>query len=270
MPSPFPGMDPYMEGPVWRDFHAGMLLGIREALVPHVRPRYVVRAEERVYMEHLPEEERPNVIYPDVTMMESARGGDPAKGGVATASAIEAATVTLTVPMPERRHEVFLTVRARETLQVITVIEVLSPANKRPGSDGRQEYLNKRESILLSRAHLVELDLLRGGERLPTIEPLPPADYYAIISRERLRPQIEVFYWTLRQRLPTIPIPLAGNDPDVRLDLQAVFDMVYDRAGYDYSLDYHRPIEPPLSAADMEWAQNLLQEAFAREQRHDA
>jgi hypothetical protein len=89
--------------------------------------------------------------------------------------------------MPERVREAFLTIRERETMEVVTVIEVLSPGNKQAGSDGRREYLRKRRDVLLSATHLVELDLLRGGERLPTIEPLPPGDYYAFVCRRQHR-----------------------------------------------------------------------------------
>ncbi|MCW5851998.1 MAG: DUF4058 family protein, partial [Anaerolineae bacterium] len=134
-----------------------------------------------------------------------------------------------------------------------------SPVNKRAGSDGRREYLAKRETVLRSAAHLVELDLLRGGDRLPTIEPLPPADYYAFVCRRQERPRVWVYPWTLRHKLPIIPIPLADGDPDAPLDLQSVFTTVYDRAGYDYGLDYRQSPEPPLAEADLPWAQALLQ-----------
>jgi len=133
------------------------------------------------------------------------------------------------------------------------VIEVLSLGNKRAGSDGQREYLTKRESILQSAAHLVELDLLRGGQRLPTIEPLPVADYFAFVCRAYDRPEAQVYAWTLRQSLPTIPIPLNRGDPDVLLDLQNGFTRVYDRAGYDYSLDYRQPVQPAFAAREAEW-----------------
>jgi hypothetical protein len=113
--------------------------------------------------------------------------------------------------------------------------------------------MRKRETVLLSTAHLVELDLLRRGVRLPTQEALPPGDYYAFVCRQRRRPQAEVYAWSLRQPLPSIPVPLAGNDPDAVIDLQAVFTTVYERAGYDYSLDYQRAVEPPLSEVDAAW-----------------
>jgi hypothetical protein len=203
-------MDPFIEGQDWEDFHTGFIAELSAALVPHVRPKYVVRKKRRVY-----------------------------------------------APMPEERREAFLTLRERETMEVVTVVELLSPANKRTRGDGRREYLSKRESILESTTHLVELDLLRAGERLPTVEPLPPGDYYAFVCRQR-RYQAEVYAWTLREPLPAIPIPLAGDDPDVTIDLEEVFTSTYDRAGYDYSLDYTRPIRPPLPEHDASWAAGIL------------
>lgn len=258
MPSPFPGMDPFIESQVWEDFHHALIEIVRELLTPHVRPRYVVRVEQRVYVEHEPDE-RAAVIRPDATVLQRDEGDTPAEGP--TASAVAGAPVVLTLPMPERKRETFLTIREREAMTVVTIIEVLSPGNKRPGSDGRREYLSKREAVLQSATHLVELDLLRGGERLPTIEPLPPADCYAFVCRGQYRPKAEVYCMSLRHRLPTIPVPLAGEDPDVALDLQSTFNTVYDRAGYDYSLDYRRPIEAPLSDVDAAWVQQLLASA---------
>jgi len=162
------------------------------------------------------------------------------------------------LPAPERVREAFLTVRARESMEVITVIEVLSPGNKRANSDGRREYLRKREEVLLSDTHLVELDLLRGGERLPTLRPLPSGDYYALVCRRQQRFQAAVYAWSLRRPLPPIPVPLAAADRDAVVDLQAIFTTVYDRAGYDYALDYRRAIVPPLSLDDQGWVQQIL------------
>jgi hypothetical protein len=251
-------MDPFIEGQVWEDFHVGLIAGIKEALVPQVRPRYVVRVERRVYLEHSPEE-RAAFISPDVMVLERSQEPSPHREGAGGTATLAAVTpVVLSVPMPERRREAFLTVRERESMEVITVLAVLSPTNKRSGSDGRREYLSKREAVLLSGTHLVELDLLRGGQRLPTVEPLPPGDYYAIVSRASCRPRVDVYGWPLGHALPLIPVPLGGNDPAVSLDLQAAFNTVYDRAGYDYSLDYHGPTEPPLSEADAAWAQQVL------------
>ncbi|MCS6858695.1 MAG: DUF4058 family protein [Abditibacteriales bacterium] len=256
MPSPFPGMDPFIESQRWEDFHHALSEVIREWLIPHVRPRYVVLVEERVYVERQTDGHR-GLIIPDVTVLER-EGQEMLSQGAAAATAVAVAPVILTLPMPERKREAFLTIRERETMEVVTVIEVLSPDNKRPGAEGRREYLRKRETVLESEAHLIELDLLRGGERLPTVEPLPAADYYAFVSRAPRRPKVAVYPWTLRQALPTIPVPLAEGDPEVGLDLQSVFNTVYDRAGYDYSLDYRRPLEPPLREADIAWVKQVL------------
>lgn len=260
MPSPFPGMDPFIESQAWETFHHEFIAVLLESLTPRVRPRYVVRVDERVYVEHEPGE-RLHFIRPDVTVLEHEGREAPFEGAAGAATAVAAIPVVLTLPIPERRREAFLTIRERKTMEVVTIIEVLSPGNKRPGSDGRREYLSKREAVLQSLTHLVELDLLRGGERLPTIEPLPPADYYAFVCRGQRRPKTEVYPWSLRHPLPSIPVPLSGDDPDVVLGMQAIFNLVYDRAGYDYSLDYHRPVEPPLSGADATWGQRFLEES---------
>lgn len=219
MPSQFPGVDPFIEGQEWEDFHGRFNNRISDALVPRVRPRYIVRIERRVYVEH------------DVECL---------------------------LAMPEEMGETYLTIRERETLQVVTVIEVLSPGNKRPGSDGRREYLAKRDEVLQSSAHLVELDLLRGGQRMPMLDPLPPGDFYAIVSRARRRPRAAVYAWTLRQPLPPIAIPLAGTDPDVTIALQPIFDTTYDRSGYDYSLRYDRAPEPTFPEGELAWVQSHL------------
>jgi hypothetical protein len=260
MTSTFPGMDPFIEDQKWEDFHAEVIPGIRAALAPLVVPRYIVDVEVRVYLEHTPEPHR-RLIVPDVAVLEASPEPAPSAGGTATLVEVQIAPAIRTLPMPERVREPFLMLRDRATREVVTVIEVLCPANKRAGSDGQREYLQKREEVLLSAAHLVELDLLRGGERQPTVEPLPPGDYYAIVCRERRRPRAEVYFWPLRHVLPAISIPLAGEDEDVVLNLQAVFNSVYDRAYYVYSLNYNQPVAPPLSETEAAWVQERLDAA---------
>jgi len=257
MGSVFPGMDPYIEGQAWEDFHLRFVGELSSFLVPQVRPGYVVRAERRVYVEHYTEH-LPEHIRPDVTIIGDSE--QPWQSDRTSTERTETAgsPVLLSVPMPEEIREPYLTIRLRETGEVVTVIEVLSPGNKRPGADGRREYLGKREAVLGSYTHLVELDLLRAGERLPTIEPLPPGDFFAFVCRRGRRPRAEVYAWSLRQPMPIVPVPLAGDDPDAKLDLQAVFTSVYDRSGYDYSLDYGRSPVPPLGDDDAAWAGSLL------------
>jgi hypothetical protein len=248
-------MDPFLELQEWEDFHYSLNAAIRDALSPRLAPRYLVRAERRVYVE-FPGDPDPLFYRPDVTVIWT---GEAAGGtAVATEPTTSLKPFECELPMPEERRETYLLIRLQETMEVVTVLETLSPANKRPGGDGRREYLKKRESLLQSPSHLVELDLLRGGARLPMMSPLPPADYYAIVSRRQRRPAAAVYAWTIRDRLPTLPVPLKAGDPDVPLDLQAVFTTVYDRARYDLSLNYSLDLQPPLGDDATAWVRGLL------------
>jgi hypothetical protein len=244
-------MDPFIEHEEWEDFHARFHTAISDFLSPQVEPRYVVRVERRVYVQHR-DDESDHLRRADVAVLLTESHANT-WSSPATAPTATLAPVECVMEMPEEIRETYLVIRLRDTREVVTVLELLSPRNKRPGSDGRREYLERRDEVLQSQAHLVALDLLRDGERLPFRTPLPPGDYYASIGRRDRRPRAEVYAWRLRDRLPTIPVPLKKGDPDVMLDLQAVFTTVYDRARYDLSLDYTLPLQPPLSASDKEW-----------------
>lgn len=255
MPSPFPGMDPFVEMQEWSDFHSRFNNDVSDALVPRLEPRYIVRVERRVYVEG---------SFQDTDQWRSAdaaiiwAGSQPLSTATAVAgTATATAPVECEIPMPQERRETYLIIRDRETMKVVTMIETLSPANKRTSSDGREQYLEKRQEILQSRSNLVEIDLLRGGARLPMIGS-PSGDYFAIVSRARRRPRASSYAWTLRQSMPTIAIPLQGEDPDVTLDLQKVFTTTYERARYQLSLDYAAELVPPLSRADAEWVKTLM------------
>jgi hypothetical protein len=255
MPSPFPGMDPFVEHDEWEDFHARFNTAVSDFLSPRVEPRYVVRVERRVYVQY--RDEPDTLRRADVAVL-LTEGREESWHSPVPAATATLAPVECLLEMPEEIRETYLVVRLRGTREVVTVLELLSPRNKRPASDGRREYLEKRDEVLQSLAHLVELDLLRAGERLPFRTPLPPGDYYASVSRRDRRPRAEVYAWTLREPLPTIPVPLKKGDPDVLLDLDAVFTTVYDRARYDLSLDYTQPVHPPFSGADGEWFRQLI------------
>ena len=256
MPSPFPGMDPFIESQLWRDFHHSVITQIRDSLQTRLRPRYVTHIEENVYVAR-EDGDLLRIIAPDVSVVQKDGWLDSADGGIAVA----AEPITLTLPQIDLVEEAYLTIRSRDNEEVVTVIEVLSPTNKL-SRDGRTEYLNKRHAVLHSEANLVEIDLLRGGRRLPTVERLPQGDYFAFVTRVERRPQVDVYSWPLDRRLSTIPIPLSEGDPDVQLDLQVVFDTTYDRAGYDYALKYSKPIDPPLSESQQAWvAEHLAKRA---------
>jgi hypothetical protein len=230
--SRFLKMDSRIEEQLWHDFHPNMIVSIQSWLIPLLLPKYAAQIEERVYVEHTEPVPTRQVFRPDVvihTELESEVKAQPARAALAEPA-------ILTLPMPVEQRERYVAIVSLPNRELVAVIELLSPANKRAGADGRREYLRKREQILQSAVHLVEIDLLLKGERLPTVEPLPEADYYAFVSRSEYRPAVEVYHWRRNERMPTIPIPLLREDGAVLLDLQAVYEVTYTRARYEARL----------------------------------
>lgn len=252
MPSPFPGMNPYLEqNDTWEDFHHEFLTRARAQLEAQVGPAYFVKVEVRLYIHELSDDERRYFGRADsavTTNMDRDRG--------AAVAEIES-PVTLTMPLVELARDSWLEVRDRRDRRVITAIELLSPGNK-DRTEHREAYLAKRNEILASQTHLVEIDLLRGGER-PSIPMLPPCDYYALVSRCEHRPSMRFWPIGLRKRLPVIAVPLAGPDPNALLDLQLALDQAYDAARYDKYIYTEQP-RPPLSDADRAWARQFVPE----------
>lgn len=248
MPSPFPGMDPYLEGSLWMTVHTQLSAELARQLAPKLRPRYLALTTERFVME-APESVAivsPG-LYPDVGLART-HVERPPPGGTALARGPFRAATVLPTPVPH------VTVEIRDTgkRRLVTAIEVLSPTNKR--GDGREEYLSKRRKILVSTAHLLEIDLLRKGERVPMQEPLPAAPYFVILGRAEDRPIVDIWPIALRDQLPTVPVPLLTGDPDVTLDLQLALTNVYELLGYDLAVDYDAPLEVPLDdPEDARW-----------------
>jgi hypothetical protein len=260
MPSPFPGMDPYLEEPgLWPDVHHGLISQIQAQLNQRLRPKYHVRVEERVYISDENDPGR-EVIIPDLRIADAERDEtrDWAAEEMAAGYVAVAEPVVLTTLIDDEIHEPFLEVIDRQERLVVAVIEILSPTNKVSGSRGRASYLEKRQEVMASPSHLVEIDLLRAGVAIHTRELLPPADYYVHVSRKAQRPKGIVWPILLTQRLPVISIPLRPEDPDVPLDLQEVLNTAYDRAAYDLAIDYRREPVPPLTESQQRWAQTLL------------
>jgi hypothetical protein len=253
-------MDPFIEGQRWQDFHTTYIAVLKELLVPVVRPKYSVDVEQDVYL--VSEGDlREGTIEPDLAFVESsAETSGDYRSSAPGATALAPAVYTLTIP--QGRRQKYLTIRDREDRKVVTVIELLSPTNKSPG-DGYMEYQGKRENIMNTRTNLVELDLLRGGKRLPTRERLPTADYYTFVCRSQRYPNVDVYAWTVRQPLPGIAVPLAIGEAEVSLDLQDALTKTYDRSGYDYVLDYRRPADPPLDGELAEWTEKQLADGSA-------
>ncbi len=265
MPSPFPGMDPYLEVPeIWVDFHSDLAAEIRTRLNRTMPPRYIARLSPRIVYEVV-EISEVHSARPDIGVYVS--GEEPsATGGVAvqTATALVTAPVESVIPVEElvRYHSV--EIREVGTMRLVTTIEILSPANKRSGTEARDEYLSKRRSILRTDAHLIEIDLLRGGERMPLGKPVPYAAYYVVLSRSNRRPRVEVWPIQIWEKLPTILVPLLPPDPDVPLDLNSVVSSVYERGAYDRIIDYRQPPPPPLTDEEAQWIDNWLREKNLR------
>jgi hypothetical protein len=154
--------------------------------------------------------------------------------------------------MPTRVPHSWVEIRDTLKRRLVTAIEFLSPTNKHGA--GRKEYLRKRLKILASTAHLLEVDLLRKGKRVPMRQRLPAAEYFVFLSRAGHRPMTQVWPIELNQPLPTVPVPLLPPDPDVPLDLQAAFTNVFDLCAYDLSVDYSKPPRVPLPAEWASWA----------------
>jgi hypothetical protein len=160
--------------------------------------------------------------------------------------------------MDEEIEEAFLKLIHVETEELVTIVEVVSPTNKIRGSRGRASFMSKRQEIMNSEVHWVEIDLLRAGVPTVTDPPLPASDYRVLVSRADRRTKTRFWPIGVRQALPVIPIPLRGKDPEVPLDLEAVFREAYDRAAYDLTLDYRKEPQPPLKGEDAKWARELL------------
>ena len=255
MPSPFPGMDPYIESEGWSDFHGAMIFAIRGMLSSRIRSGYVVRAEDRVYLERQDAESMQFVADVAVSKGRPRRGAAQRSGS--SVGVIEPDFLDVLVPAQVTEH--YLVIRDRKQREVVTVIEVLSPANKKPGSAGHEEYYRKREELLARYVNLVEIDLLRAGERPLTVQPLRDStDYCALIHRQNRRGKAEVYQWTLRHRLPEIPIPLGSRDPEVSLDLQKAFEQAYDTGSYELDLDYDAPLKPPARKSDVAWIRQTV------------
>ncbi len=234
-------MDPFLENQEWEDFHTRFNTVISELLCPTLEPDYLVRVERRVYLERVGEDAA-TMRQADVAILSTDSPLPSGRRELASAGTATATECMLILPM--QRSETYLVIRHRPTMEVVTVIELLSPSNKRSGGDGRREYLSERDELLSSTSHLVELDLMRGGERLPMDGSLPPGEYHAIISRTYRRPRASVYSWTMQQAMPKIPIPLRRGDDDCWLDLQTAFTTVYALARYDLSVNYQTQLDP--------------------------
>jgi len=254
--SPFPGMDPYLEG-IWSDVHIQLISTFRTLLTPLLAPKYITDLGSRVVVERLPDDDlNGRVILPDVAVLQpesATQTVEPVPPGITPPA------LRLKTPIELPTRLVTLYIYEAATMKLVTVIELLSPVNKR--GEGRREYLQKRNEILDSGAHLVEIDLLRGGRRMPFLGKVPDTPYLAMVSRTYTRPNCEVWPIRLQDPLPVLPVPLLRPDSDAPLDLEAALRTTYKAARYDLRIDYSQSPPPPLlSEEETAWLEAQLRQ----------
>lgn len=265
MPSPFPGMDPYLERN-WRDVHTDLVSMSRTALNGTLPEDLVARMEERVVIDRI-DYAKSRVIYPDVRVYE-----DPNRGSARGAGGSQAAVAEPIIfePEIEQHTEAYVTIVDADG-ELVSVIEFLSPTNKLPGSMGFNDYLRKRRDLVAAKVNVIEIDLVRQGnwQALSPALVVPPrgrTEYRAIVRRAHPPARIELYPIPLRSKLPVIPIPLRATDADVTLDLQSLIEQAYRNGRYDRT-DYTRDCDPPLATDDADWARELLIGARARREQ---
>ena len=261
MPSPFPGMDPYLESPLhWRDVHHSLAGQIRRQIVPRLSPRYVARLETRL-VAYSPDEEEISILVPDVEVTQRQLRElaiATYEVSVDVADAVSPPPLVLRAITSEQVELITVEIRDAAQGRLVTAIEILSPVNKRP-IQGLEEYRAKRETVLSAHAHLLEIDLLRKGTRPPRLIGLPQSDYFIFLTRAERRNSTETWPVGVRDPLPVVPVPLLPGDKDVPLHLGQALRTIYDEARYDLSIDYGEPPVPPLSESDAAWAREMVE-----------
>lgn len=255
MPNPFPGMNPYLEHPeIWSGLHHWLIVELARYLSPQLRPKYRVAVEVRMY-ETIGEQSL-LVGIPDLTVKGSQA---KTKQPITNVAVVQPPTQpqTVEVPLPETIKQGYLEVREVATSEVVTAIEILSPINKRSG-EGRKQYERKRNKVLGSSTHLVEIDLLRRGQPMPVYHSNIPTHYRILVSRGDRRPQADLYTFNLPDAIPSFPLPLKSEDSEPVVDLQLLLSNIYDQASYDLAIDYTQEPVPPLLEKDRVWVNTWL------------
>jgi hypothetical protein len=251
MKSPFPGMDPYIESSgLWEDFHTTVIGDIKRTLAPLLPDRYHIRTGSRSYVVC----DYGAGVESDVPIPDAVIDAPDASDSVESQAFIV-----------ERFHQNYLEIyEAEPEERLVTCIELLSPSNKRQNTEGWNLYVQKRRAFLLGAANFVEIDLLRGGRRMPMLTPWPNSPYYILLCRRRRAPYCTAWPAGYREPLPPIRVPLDDPDPDIVLELQPMVEAIYARSRYSRSIDYTKPTNPPLEPADAGWLAEQLAKARAQ------
>jgi hypothetical protein len=257
-------MDPYIEASrLWEDFHTSLIAQIAIQMADAAPERYVVRTGERSYLvlvESQGKDSHPFVPDVSVTTPRGRKKGTKKAGAALAEPAIQDKPHVLRAFIEDEHREKFVEIYETDPeMRLVTTVEVLSPANKRPGTPGWDVYQRKRQSLLLGSVNLVEIDLLRGGQRMPMLDPWPKGPYVLMVARARKPQACLVWEGHFQRPLPPIPVPLARPDPDLSLNLQPLIDTIYQRFRYARSIDYAVELTPSLSPEEAAWCRQQLQ-----------
>ena len=259
--SPFPGMNPYLENPLfWSEIHNLLIAAIFRRLNPQLRPKYRVAIEKRVYQTI--DEDSLLVGVADIAVQGIQKMPLPELASIAVASPVVEA-VTVDVTMPETVKETYLEVRDVATQEVVTVIEILSLKNKRLG-EGRNAYVKKRLQVLESYTNLVEVDLLRDGKPIQQLQNNIQTDYRILVSRASKRPKADLYAFNLQNPIPSFPLPLREGDTEPLLEIQTLISELYNEGNYDLVIDYAKEPVPAMSVKSLAWVDQLLKQQGLR------
>jgi hypothetical protein len=249
MTSPFPGMDPFIEDPaLWAGFHSKFIVYLCSALARRLPKGYYADVEQHVWVEDSDDD---RFVIPDAYIAESPTGGTATMTHVTTEP-------TVMVMMSLQPRQKYVTIVDHETSKVVTAIELLSPSNKDP-YDGRAAYLRKRNDYLAAKVNLVEIDLLRDGDRLPMGKPkLAPFDYCVLVSIAVQYPRVPLWTWTIRDPFPELPVPLKPQHGVIPLSLKPCLDQAYADGRYGDRIDYRGKPAGGLTRSDRSWLEKRL------------
>jgi hypothetical protein len=240
-------MDPFIEASgLWKEFHDRMLSELERELSSRTSEQYFVRLAARTYL--VPDEVQENHSPAGRTGSRAGKAKSRTAGSSARASSRLDSPIQILAPLDMEENEIFIEIhQVRPERRLVTGIEILSPANKVPGTTGWDEYLKRRRMFLGGEANFIEFDFLRNGRRMPMREPWPQSPYYILVARKEQSPRCQVWPAQTARALPKLPIPLGRGDMDIEIDLQAMVDGVYERAQFASLIDYKRKIDPPLT-----------------------
>jgi hypothetical protein len=268
MKSPFPGMDPFIEAFTWGNFHHTLITDICRTLSASLPRGYVATTEVRSYIALVEDEDKVERHFiPDVKITEPREQEAEPDAPDAAVATLDQEPVEMRAEIEEEFAEAFIDIyELRPERRLVTSIEILSPANKRPGSGSWSQYLRKRQALLMGEANLVEIDLLRCGTRMPMREKWTRSPYTLLVARKeqslddlkRQAPRCHVWPAHFDRPLPKIPVPLDKPHADLTLELQPLIDAIYVQMRYAEQIDYGKPLDPPLSAKEAAWLRKRL------------